>query len=349
MSIIDTLAGKAQSTLNNMIGNNATQSIIGPADYLRNPASSSFPPLEHNDYLAYITCSELGINMTAQLPDTWQFDISSEYSAPYAEGLTEGIPSMLAPGLKAAGVSLTTQVLTAQLWKGSSEITFTLPLVFQAEYDSDREIMKPLLELMALTLPRDSQGGGGMLSAPGPHFDLVDTTANPDLNSGKAESKTTAGSLSIGQALSDAGNVFKTVGGAALDVGLAGGGAVVGALTVASNPDGLKSGVTNLYHTANKYISPLSNKLASMVKNRISLSIGNMLTFDSVVIINVQQNHKVQPTADISGQSTGLYQKCEITVTFKTFFTPTQRDLIKMFPNAPIATDNIRTKLLGGW
>lgn len=348
MSIMDTLMGKAQSTLNNLVGGNSVGTTRRLPDLLDGPAVSRIPEGWSDDYAAQIVCNDLGIKMIAQLPDTWQFDISSEYSAPYAEGLTEGVPSMLAPGLKAAGISLTTQVLTAQLWKGSSEINFTLPLVFQAENDPDREIMKPLLELMYLTLPRDSQGGGGMLSAPGPHFDLVDTSPE-GLNSGKAEDKSVAGNSSIKDSIGNLYEKGKALAGPLGDAAVSAAGVPVAVLQAGSDGGAsVKRAVTNVYQGLNKTISPISNMLASLVKNRISLSIGNMITFDSVVITNVQQNHKVQPSADINGLSLGLYQRCEVTVTFKTFFTPTQRDLIKMFPSAPIATDNIRQKT-GGW
>ena len=344
MTIVDKLVGKAQSTLNDLTGAIKSTGPVSAADFIRSPLSSQLPNKDNPDYQAVITCTDLGISLTAYLPETWQFNIASDYSAPYAEGLTEGIPSFMGVGLKAAGVSLTTQVLTGQMWKGSSEVSFSLPLVFQAENDPDKEVMLPLMQLMYLTLPRDSiNGGGGLLSAPGPYFDLVDTSPEASKavigQPSSRDSKSVAGNKSFLDKMKDTssnlGGALGTAGEAAMEFGSAGVGMFVGGLTAGGDGGAdLKRSTTNAFHTANKYLQPVSNLLAGLVKNKISLKIGNMLLLDSVVITSVDQNHRVQPTVGMDGKPTGLYQYCEVTVQFKTFFTPTQRDLLKMFLSA---------------
>ena len=258
------------------------------------------------DYTVSLVCTELDIYINADMPDTFMFDIGSEYSAPWAEGLNDSMAAPVSAFVKSAGISMTTQALTAQLWRGSSEINFTLPLIFQAEKDEDVEVLKPLMELMYLTLPREAESGG-MLSAPGPSFDLVNlnasTPSKESLNSKNEKSvagQSNSSKSGLGAALAKMEEGLSTVVSGAQSVG----GAVVGALN--GDLQQIKNSTSTMVSGLNKTIAPLSNQLKGMVKNQISLKIGRFIEFPSVVITNVQQSHKVNPTVDALGRATSL-------------------------------------------
>jgi hypothetical protein len=69
--------------------------------------------------------------------------------------------------------------MTAQIWQGGAFINFTIPFIFQAETSAETEVMRPIRDLMKLTMPKDeTPGGGGILSAPGPHIDIKKLVSN---------------------------------------------------------------------------------------------------------------------------------------------------------------------------
>src|SRR6478736_9543570 len=89
--------------------------------------------LRELSYKAFIVCQEQGILVEAWLPEQVNVDINANYEAPYAQGLASSVSEKLGSLARFAGLSMTTQALTIQVWQGGSYIQFSLPLVFQAE------------------------------------------------------------------------------------------------------------------------------------------------------------------------------------------------------------------------
>lgn len=271
-----------------------------------------------NDYILTLCCDELGIVLQADLPQEFTFDVQTRYEDTYAQGINDMVPSAISNFTRAIGLNLTTQALTAQLWQGSSEIQFTLPLIFQAERDERQEVIKRLMQLMYLTLPREEEAGG-LLSAPGPHIDFEKFKRN--FQSGSP-------------AVSTIKNEYKRVGDSI-------------SAAIEKNKGTLSSGLsgwvdtgfdigTQVRTSGDAVAKTVSAAIVSSIKNNIQLYIGRYMFFPSVVITDVQQTHHTLPV-----EQTGNVQRVEVTVTFKTFYLPTQRDIVNMFPNSGAAGDEI--------
>jgi hypothetical protein len=125
------------------------------------------------NYLCTITCTDQNIQLVANLPQEYTTDISANYDSSFSQAI-ENLPIVggLASKARMLGVQLTTQALTAKVWQGSSEITFTLPLIFQAIDNEYKDVLDKLQDLYRLTLP-DELFSNGFLTAPGPRLDPV--------------------------------------------------------------------------------------------------------------------------------------------------------------------------------
>ena len=252
-------------------------------------------------YKAFVVCQEQGILVEAWLPEQVNVDINANYEAPYAQGI--GQSGSLGSLARFAGLSLTTQALTVQVWQGGSNIQFSLPLTFQAETSGVSDVMKPIKDLMKLMMPKDPQGGG-LLEAPGPRLD-------PD------------------KLISQAGPTLKKIGG---DI-------IRGASDSFSNMMDTAKQVSNdvvgaARNAANTVARPISNAIVNSVKNNISLYIGQFQYFPSVVITDVS------PTYDVVLGVDKNPQRATVIVQFKTFYTPTDRDIEGMFPSARDGSEN---------
>lgn len=122
------------------------------------------------NYLCTITCTDQNIQLVASLPQEYTTDITADYQPIFAQLLENNIAGGAINIARAMGVQLTTQALTAKMWQGSSDITFTLPLVFQAINDEYVDVLDKLEALYQLTVP-DELFANGFLVAPGPRID----------------------------------------------------------------------------------------------------------------------------------------------------------------------------------
>jgi hypothetical protein len=255
-------------------------------------------------YKAFVVSQEQGILVEAWLPEQVNVDINANYDAPFAQGLGSSMPNLGAIA-RFAGLSLTTQALTIQVWQGGSNINFSLPLIFQAETSGVTDVMKPIKDLMKLMMPKDPQGGG-LLEAPGPRLD-------PD--------KLLANGASLDSVAKIGGDVLSSAGSTLIDASKQlftgqGAGAVAGSL------------LTGAVNTANSVAKPVSNAIVNSVKNNISLYIGQFQYFPSVVVTDVS------PTFDVVLGPDKNPVRATVVVQFRTFYTPTARDIEGMFPSA---------------
>lgn len=234
--------------------------------------SNSSRKAKNNNYLCVITCNERNISIEASLPQEFSMDIGANYEEAFSQGLSGllqgggAIGEASGKALKMLGLQLTTKALTAQVWQGSTEVSFSLPLIFQVENNPRQDVQGPLQDLYSLTLPRESTPGG-LLEAPGPKVDL------------ERLSKSMSG-VTVNSIVKDTAGVYQKL------------------QSATSIADGFNKGKD----IANQALTPFSNAFIGSIKDNISLSIGTRMLFKSVVITSVNQNFKVQPLEDGSFQ-----------------------------------------------
>ena len=119
-----------------------------------------------SNYLVTIVGGD-GTTIQAHLPETFSFDIVSEYVAPLQDSVVkdEGLSTVA----KLAGFSTITQEMTSQFWAGGAPISISLPLIFVAKSNSDTEILRKIKQLMQMALPTKD---GVFLRSPGPSLDI---------------------------------------------------------------------------------------------------------------------------------------------------------------------------------
>lgn len=264
-------------------------------------------------YKAYIVAQEAeyqgetGIIIEAWLPETLATDVNAAYEAPYAQGLNQMSPNLGAMA-RFLGVNLTTQALTAQIWQGGGFIDMSIPFIFQVDSSAAEDVLEPLKKLYTLTMPKDPSGGG-LLRAPGPRIDidrLLERTGDTvkDLGTGLLGLLSDGGSSGLDFAKSLAGLNDSTS-------------------SVNSNRTGFAKKAID---RADEAARTVSKAIVNSVTNNISLYLGQFLYFPSVVITDVNPTFDVVLTNDMNpGRLT-------VNVNFRTFYTPTDRDIEIMFP-----------------
>lgn len=271
------------------------------------------------------------INIVADGPQEFAFTTSLTYESPYqdiGEGLfSAGTSKLGAAGgaikslVHGSGTRMFTQALTAKVWTGASETTISVPLVFQAEENAEKDVLLPLMQLMFLSMPREARAGG-LLSGPGPVFDWTAVSSprprNPSAyvaggsSPGGSNSPTPLGALA--STLGDfAKKEFKTI--------------VKDGFTSLVSGDASLGGALD---TLNQTVVDASNSLKGLVRYPISLQIGQGFRLDNVVVESVQQTQRLQPVGDSYNHSSGINSRVQVDVTFKTFYTLTQRDIVNM-------------------
>ena len=303
-----------------------TSSVTGAATNAVNGAISSFVPTTFGErfklpasglplidsagragrdlnYKAFVIAQEYtgsdgkGILVEAWLPETVGMDVNANYDAPFAQGISNMVPENVGALARFLGMSLTTQAFTVQVWQGGAFIEFQIPFIFQAETSAADDVMKPIKDLLKLTMPKDPQGGG-LLEAPGPVIDLKklsQANVSQPINN-------ILGGATLGN-MKDAFTELK--------------GDTFGALS-------------KLKDKAQDNIArPVSRAIVNSIKNNISLHIGKFMYLPSVVITDVS------PTYDVMIGPDRNPIRATVNVNFRTFFIPTQNDIDIMFPSAP--------------
>lgn len=248
---------------------------------------------------------QAGVTVTAPLPETLAYDTASEYATPFAQGmLSQG---NIAQALSSAGMRVTTQAMTAQLWQGATENDIGLELEFQTYDDPDKDVRQPVLALLKLAAA-SVDTATGLLQSPGPRISLEDT-----------------GRI-LANGLSQLTNSGKQV--------LNGAAAVAGIEGRLNTTKTMNAQTDNLNSNQKANVTPqfVENGLGgaaywkSLVRNQISIQIGNYAFFDSVVILNAQETKSHQIDA-----RTGLPLHSKVSLRFKPLFLVTQQDLQQIF------------------
>ncbi len=251
-------------------------------------------------YKAFIVASQddVPVLIEAWLPETVGTDVKADYDAPFAQGISNARGVNVGNMAKFAGMSLTTQALTAKVWQGGTFIEFSLPFIFQAETSPAKDVMEPIKNLMKLTMPKD-KNGGGLLEAPGPRIDLDELLKRGGDSINKASSALTSG-------LTNPGKLYDS------------------AKEILSNPvDAIKKARAGFRDIS----KPLSTAIVNSVKNNISLYIGQFQYFPCVIITDVSPTYDVIIGPDFNPI------RATVNVQFSTFYVPTDRDIDTMFPS----------------
>jgi len=256
------------------------------------------PSIDPN-YKCIITCNDKNINIVASLPQSFSLDANAAYEEPYAQTLNNLGGSGLSAWTKPFGMQLATQALSVQVWQGTSEMSFSLPLVFQVE-NSGADVISPLSQLYRLILPEE-RTDNGLLQSPGPYVDAKRFLAQISSDESKSKlSESKNGLISTAKQTVDSaanGNIYD-----------AGSTAVSG---------GVKS--------SSQALGVISKAIKASLVNRVSLSVGKYMNFPDVVVTSVSQTAHTRPL------DTGEFSQIEVTVGFKTLYTPTQSDIQGMF------------------
>lgn len=112
----------------------------------------------------------------AYMPDDITFDFSSEFSTPFAE--IGGAIAAFNNATKAFGGKIGANILSMQVWDGSSPLELTLPLRFVAFTDTNSDVVEKIRRLTAMSIPSADTPGAtnsqiasiGYLKSPGPRI-----------------------------------------------------------------------------------------------------------------------------------------------------------------------------------
>jgi hypothetical protein len=250
------------------------------------------------NYKAFVVCHDENIIVDAWLPETLSVDVTANYDTPFAQGI--GGDGNIAKVAKLAGVTLTTQALSIQVWQGGSYIQFSLPFIFQAENNGAADVMTPIKKLMRLMMPKETSPGG-LLQAPGPRLDPKLSLTGDNIK---------AIGDGVGTAVGSLWDTAKSV------------------ITSGSVSAAAGKAINGLVKSANAVATPVSNAIVNSVVNNISLYIGQFQYFPCVIITDVSPTYDVILGPDLNPV------RASVTVTFKTYYIPTQNDIETMFPSA---------------
>lgn len=280
------------------------------------------PMLKNRNYMVTITQdrSMAGgagpVFVYGMVPESFQFSLRSEWSAPFGSGLASIAGSTIGNLMAMTGNRLVAQVMTMQVWQGSSDsLEFVLQFELRAWSDAEADVANPLQTLMEMSLP--SVEDSGFLRSPGPIIDPIGV-------------ENIAKSYAIG--ISDATtNAVKSL---------------VDAFTPSKKDasggasSAMKNGTTesmNFYDRSKAagrgFLKSISDqglarkkRIEENMTNKIQVSIGRWFHLDNVVITDVQADIKAQTPETVSGIPTNV----SVTVSFRPVFALTAEEVTKI-------------------
>jgi len=261
--------------------------------------------------------SNPAIVIEAPIPDEFAFDVGATYEQMLPQGFTSN--SIVNTAAALTGTRLAVQALTAQLWAGNTDSELSMELQFHTETDPVADVRTPIVNLLKLTMPSiDTKSG--FLGSPGPQIDF-----------------SKAGTIFSDSAATAGNDLGSIIGGSAAGIESFLGSITGGALGTAPKSSTMTDSNSQVPNSMN---NPTAQSLQqnpnlgtaaywnTMIKNKISISIGNYLYFDSVVITRVSQTF-----ASNFDAQTGLPHHVRVAVAFKPLFMLAQQDLDTLFVN----------------
>jgi hypothetical protein len=127
------------------------------------------------NYICQISCNGHGIDILADLPETTNLGVQSDWESPLPttlagllDNVTGGAASAIASSI---GANPQSQALSYQMWMGTTPLEIPLTLLFDANSSGLEDVYRPITALMQMVLPVN--GAGGLLYPPGPKGGLT--------------------------------------------------------------------------------------------------------------------------------------------------------------------------------
>jgi hypothetical protein len=269
--------------------------------------------MANTNYIILIQQADTGISVSAPMPDSFAFDVGATYETPLPQGLTDN--KAINIGASMLGTRLAVQAMSAQLWAGNTDTELSVEVQFHTETDPVADVRTPIVNLLKLTMPSINPTTG-FLTSPGPSFNLS----------------------MLSQVAGDAlGNIGGAVGGIGTSVvntvknlvnPTAGGTPTIASLTNTSTQTNNGANNTVAQPTTQNPQLGTAAYWNTMIKNKITIMVGNYLYFDSVVVTKVA----ITAASNFDAQ-TGLPHHARVMIQFKPLFMLTQSDLDTLFVN----------------
>jgi hypothetical protein len=261
--------------------------------------------------------SNPAIVIEAPIPDSFAFDVGATYEQMLPQGFTNNTVVNTVAAM--TGTRLAVQALTAQLWAGNTDSELSMELEFHTETDPVADVRTPIVNLLMLTMPTiDTKSG--FLGSPGPSIDF--SKAGSIFSASATSLGSSAGSI-LGTVAAGFSSIVNTVTGGAFGTAPSSNASMTDSTQVANGQG--NSIAKTLQQNPNMGTAAYWN---TMIKNKISISVGNYLYFDSVVITRVSQTF-----ASNFDAQTGLPHNVRVAVSFKPLFMLAQQDLNTLFVN----------------
>lgn len=230
------------------------------------------------------------IDIYAHMPDSFMYDAASQFEAPFAQGITGN--SMVDTVVRlTTQTKWATQAMTVQLWQGTADTELGLDLEFQAEADPINEVRVPILQLLKMVQPSSQRGN--LITAPGPKIDAAILDHLGEVWGDIKNSVT--GIYDSSKRTPDGSN--------------------------ASRPD---------QQNDQKSFGLADSLINKFINDQISIQVGNLAFFKSVVITNVQKTYESQ------FDNQGLPHFARVSIRFKPLFMITAEQLDEIFNPNPI-------------
>lgn len=107
-----------------------------------------------------------GPMVEAFVPETFQLSVTSAFGPAFGQEIQGSTVGKIAQ--MGAGLSISSQAMTAQIWQGTQPIEMSLELEFVADSDPTSQVSEPIQKLLQMTMP--SKGFGPVLAPPGPKY-----------------------------------------------------------------------------------------------------------------------------------------------------------------------------------
>ena len=286
-----------------------------------------------NPYKLFINQPDQERSVTAFLPESFSWNVTSDYDTPFVSGVDissvpiagnfiskiggtgisgDGIFSLLDATLLGSK-RYTSQMLSMQVWQGSSPVDFSIPMHFLHEKNTETDVVSPLRTLMKMALPH--QSNNFTLYPPGPKLDFS------NFNSSTNDTPSESFRLDIGQNYREKFEKFTT--------------SLLG--ETSEDRSFLENLGVDTTEEATAFIAEKKIKADIFVgeflsrfgvKDNIILSIGEYMLFPSVVITNVSSEMETRLDRRRKKPTT-----IQVTVDFRSFVTPLVGDLDVILPS----------------
>lgn len=133
-------------------------------------AVDALPKSVHPMYKLKIYNMKRTIEFSGYVPEDFSMAIASDWNSPFTDtsllSKFGNTGENVDKALKFAGASSMHKLWSARVWAAPQYFSLDLPIMLNAESNTKREVVEPIIDLLSLAAPSESVGG--MLVPPGP-------------------------------------------------------------------------------------------------------------------------------------------------------------------------------------